>query len=65
LLFGHTSPIYVTVGGTGAAVPESLRQASRMLDAFGRFALMTAAEQYQSEILEALRAARKKLSTHE
>ena len=62
LLFGHTSPVYVTVGGKSAAVPESLRQASQMLDGFERFALKTAAEQYQTEILEALRAARAKLS---
>jgi hypothetical protein len=64
LLFGHTSPVYVTVGGHSAAVPESLAQASRMLDGFERFALTAAAAQYQSEILEALRAARAKLSAH-
>jgi hypothetical protein len=62
LLFGHTSPIYVTVGGKSAAVPESLRQASQMLDGFERFALTAAVEQYRSEILEALRAARENLS---
>jgi hypothetical protein len=61
LQFGHTSPLYVTVGGTGAAVSTSLSEASRMLDAFERFALKTAAEQYRSEILEALRTAREKL----
>jgi hypothetical protein len=33
-----------------------------MLDGVERFALKTAAEQYQSEIFEALRAARAKLS---
>jgi hypothetical protein len=62
LLFGHTSPIFVTVDGKGAAVPESLRQASRMLDGFERLALSTAAEPYRSEILEALRSARAKLT---
>jgi hypothetical protein len=62
LLFGHTSPIYVTVGGKGAAVPESLDQASRMLRGFERFALKTAAKQYRGEILEALQAAGKRLS---
>jgi hypothetical protein len=61
LLFGHTSPVYVKVGGKGAAIPESLAEASRMLDAFERFALKTAAEPYRGEILDALRAARQKL----
>jgi hypothetical protein len=42
LLFGHTSPVYVTVGGAGAA----------------------GTEQYRSEILEALRSARAKLSVY-
>ena len=61
LQFGHTSPVYVTVGGADAAIPTSLSEASRMLDAFERFALKTAAEQYRSEILEAQRMAREKL----
>jgi hypothetical protein len=61
LLFGHTSPVYVTVGATGAAVTTSLGEASRMLDGLEQFALKTASESYRSEILEALRAAREKL----
>ena len=62
LLFGHTSPIYVTVGGVGAALPDSLQEASRMLDGFERFALRTAAEEYRGEVLEALRLARGSLN---
>ncbi len=61
LLFGHTSPVYVTVGGAGAAIPSSLGEAARMLDGFEQFALKTASEQYRGEILEALRVAREKL----
>jgi hypothetical protein len=61
LLFGHTSPVYVTVGGAGASVARSVREAFQMLDGFERFALKTAAEQYQGEILEALQVARVKL----
>ncbi len=61
LLFGHTSPVYVTVGGAGVAVPASLGEASRMLDGFERFASRTVAEQYRSEILEALGIARQRL----
>jgi hypothetical protein len=62
LLFGHSSPVYVTVGGMGAAVPDSIREASRMLDGFERFALNAASPQYRGGILEALRIARAKLN---
>jgi hypothetical protein len=62
LLFGHTSPVYVTVGGIGAAVPDSISEASRMLDGFERFALSAAAPPYRREILEALQMARAKLN---
>lgn len=61
LLFGHTSPVYVTVNGIDAAVPDSIREASRMLDGFERFALSMAAPAYRDEILEALEVARAKL----
>lgn len=62
LLFGHTSPVYATVNGIGAAVPASIREASRMLDGFERFVLSTAAPAYRDEILEALQVARAKLN---
>lgn len=61
LLFGHTSPVYVTVNGIGAAVPNSIDEASRMLDGFERFALSTAAAAYREEILGALQTARARL----
>ncbi len=61
LRLGHTSPVYVTVGGAGAAVPASLHEASLMLDGLQRFALQTAAEEYRPEVLDALQTARQKL----
>ena len=61
LRFGHTSPVYVTVGGAGVRVSRSIQQARQMLDGFERFARQTAGEQYRAEILEALAAAREKL----
>ncbi len=61
LLFGHTSPVYVTVDGADAAVSESLREATQMLEAFERFAVKTAAEPYQAELTNAVGIAREKL----
>ena len=61
LLFGHTSPVYVTVGGTGASVESSVHEAFQMLDGFERFALATAAAQYRDELRDALQIARSKL----
>jgi hypothetical protein len=61
LHFAHTSPIYVTVGGAGARVAASIEEARRMLDAFEAFARKTAAPEFQTEILQALAAARAKL----
>ncbi len=52
--FAHTSPVYVTVGGKGAFVEESVRQAENMLLAFRRFTQKTASAQYQREILDAI-----------
>jgi len=61
LRFAHTSPIYVTVGGVGAAVPSSIDEARRMLEAFERYAVANASERDQREITDALRVARTKL----
>jgi hypothetical protein len=63
LLFGHTSPVYVTVGGADASVKTSVREAFQMLDGFERFATANAAEKYRDELREALRLARLKLET--
>jgi len=61
LLFGHTSPVYVTIGGAGASVETSVREGLQMLDGFERFAMATAAEQYRDELRDALRLARVRL----
>ncbi|HWB85084.1 MAG TPA: CehA/McbA family metallohydrolase [Bryobacteraceae bacterium] len=61
LRFGHTSPIYCTVGGAGARVPASIDEARRILNAFESYARKTAAPAYLPEILEALSRARAKL----
>jgi lysophospholipase L1-like esterase len=63
LHFGHTSPIYVTVGGAGARVEGSVREASRLLDAFAGFAQKTAAPEFRSEIADAIAAARTRLES--
>jgi hypothetical protein len=54
LRFAHTSPIYVTVGGNGAYVISSVKEAQRMLRSFKRFARAIAAGEYLDEILEVL-----------
>jgi hypothetical protein len=63
LRFAHTSPVYVTVGGRGPRIAESLRQAEQMLDAFERFARETASPEFLPEILEALKTAQAKLKS--
>lgn len=61
LRFGHTSPVYVTVGGSGARVERSVAEARRMLDAFERFAEKTADPRYLPELRDALQRARRRL----
>jgi lysophospholipase L1-like esterase len=61
--FGHTSPIYVTVGGAGARVESSLREASLLLEAFAAFAQKTAAPEFRNEIADAIAAARTRLES--
>jgi hypothetical protein len=51
LRFAHTSPIYVTVGGTGARVARSLAEAALIVDAFERYARQTADPQHLDEII--------------
>ena len=62
LRFAHTSPVYATVGGQGAWVQESVDEARRWLDGFERLARSKADQQHLAEILEALDAARLKLT---
>lgn len=62
LRFGHTSPIYVTCGGSGARVKQSVEQARRMLDGFERFAHTASREPFRAEVIEALTTARAKLA---
>jgi len=54
LRFAHTSPIYITVGGSGAFVASSVQEAREMLKSFERFARRTAAGEYLDEILKVL-----------
>lgn len=61
LRFAHTSPIYITVDGKGAAVRESIEEGLRMLDAFDRFARKQAGPKYRQTILDATAQAREKL----
>lgn len=63
LLFAHTSPVYVNVGGKGARVPASVAEAQRLLDAFETFARKTAAPEFQTEILRAVATARERLGS--
>lgn len=62
LRFAHTSPVYVTVDGKGAGVPESVEEARKTLDAFETFAAEKAGESYRAEIADALKDARAKLA---
>lgn len=61
LLFAHTSPVYVTVGGRGARVPAAVAEAGRMIDAFETFARSTAAPEWRGEILAGIAEARARL----
>jgi hypothetical protein len=61
LRFGHSSPIYVTVGGAGARVASALAEARQMLEAFERWARDNAEPAYLPEVLEACSAARRVL----
>ena len=61
LRFGHTSPIYITVGGAGPRVKASVEQALQMVDAFERFARKEAGDAHREEILAAVAEARRKL----
>jgi hypothetical protein len=58
LRYAHTSPIYVSVGGKGAAVQSSIEEGFRMLDQFEVFARKTASKEHLQPILEATRKAR-------
>lgn len=61
LRFGHTSPIYVTVGGTGVRVAQSLAEARQMLETFERWARNNAEPGYLREVLDACIEARRAL----
>jgi len=61
LRFAHTSPIYVEAGGKPIRVGASLREARKMLDAFGGFAQREAKGKYGEEILDRLTEARRRL----
>ncbi|MFC1737043.1 CehA/McbA family metallohydrolase [Candidatus Hydrogenedentota bacterium] len=61
LRYGHTSPVYVRIGGKGARVQQSVNEARNMLNAFEPFARKNAREKYLAGILEALEEARTKL----
>jgi hypothetical protein len=52
LRFAHTSPIYITVGGTMPRVTASVEEAGRMLEAFKRFAKKRASGEHFAEILD-------------
>jgi len=54
LRFAHTSPIYVNVGGKGAAVPKSIREGMRMMEQLKRFAKENADAGYLASTLEAI-----------
>jgi hypothetical protein len=62
LRFGHTSPIYVTVGGAGARVESSVQEAGAMLAAFERFARESASPAALAEVLAAMPEAARKLN---
>lgn len=61
LRFAHTSPIYVTVGGSGPRVSDSLEEARAMLDKFEEFAARNALDAYRPGILRAVAEARQRL----
>ena len=61
LRYAHTSPIYVTVGGQGAAVRQSIEEGIQMLDRFEAFARKTASPRYLPATLVAVERAREEL----
>ncbi len=61
LRYAHTSPIYVTVGGKGAVLRESVEEAFRMLDRFEDFTRESASPEYVKPTLEAVAEARRVL----
>ena len=61
LRFAHTSPVYVTVGGRGAAVEESIREGLKMLDKLESFGRKNAGPEYALAFVKAIAEARKKL----
>ncbi len=63
LKYAHTSPIYVTVGGKGALVRESVEEGFLMLDRFADYTRKTADEEYVKPTLEAVAEARKVLES--
>jgi len=61
LRYAHTSPIYVTVNGKGAAVPESIAEGLRMLAQFEVFARRECEKAYLESTLTAIESARQRL----
>jgi len=59
LRFAHTSPVYVTVGGRGAAVEKSIQEGQKMLDKLESFGRENAAPEYAPSFVEAIAEARK------
>ncbi|MCP4783728.1 MAG: CehA/McbA family metallohydrolase [Fuerstiella sp.] len=58
LRFAHTSPIYVTVSGHGAAVPESIKEGLRMMDRLEVFSGEQASAERRGTTLKAINQAR-------
>lgn len=63
LRFAHTSPIYLSVDGKGAAVVESIREGLLMLDHFERFTREQADDQHIGSTTAAIEKARAELKT--
>ena len=63
LRYAHTSPIYVTVGGKGPLVKESVEEGFQMLDRFEDFTRETASPEYVEPTLKAVAEARKILES--
>ena len=54
LRFAHTSPVYVTVGGCGAAVEKSIREGLKMLGKLESFGRKNAAPDYAPAFVKAI-----------
>jgi hypothetical protein len=61
LRYAHTSPIYVTVNGKGAAVRESIDEGQRMLNQFEVFARHECDKAHLESTLAAINSARQRL----